>query len=159
MPLDPRDYDPDELRGTASDDLDAPQAGDLRERIADQETGTDLSRVIQSNQVKELLLLESGASPEELERPYLDSLPEAYAARVTLFEWLDFLLTQGGVKHTLEAMEYYAEMGWMSESVAEKLRDHVRAFDADPEGRTPAGLTVEDHVLSLVYVARLSTMD
>lgn len=158
MPLDPSDYDPDELRRAASDDLGDRELGDLRDRLAEHDHTVEAEKALRSGQVKELLLLESGADPEDVERPYLETVPDAYAARVTLFEWLDFLLQRGGVKRTLDALDYYADVGWISDSVAAELRDHVRAFDALPEGTATDPLEMDDHVLSLVYVARLATM-
>ena len=158
MSLNPRDYDPDELRNAASEEFGGRNLRELRERIAEGDPSVDAAEALRSNQIKELLLLESGANPEDLERPYLEVLPEAYTARMTLFEWLDFLLRRGGVRRTLEALDYYADIGWISADVAEALRDHVRAFDTAPETSETVPLEVADHVLSLVYVARLTSM-
>ena len=159
MPLNPRDYDPDELRSAAGEDVSEGELGDLRERLAERDRSATSASRLRSNHLKELLLLKGGADVEDLRRPYLDSLPTTYAARVTLFEWLDFLLRRGGVKRTLEALEYYVEVGWISESVGNNLRDHVRAFDPLPAGTETEPMKMEDHVLSLVYVARLASMD
>lgn len=159
MPLDPSDYDPDELRSAAEDELGDRNLRELRERIADHDHGVEAEGALQSNQIKELLLRESGMDPSQLSRPYLDSVPTAYAARLTLFEWLDFLLQRGGVRRTLEALEYYADIGWIAGNVADGLRDHVRAFDSLPEDAATKPLEVPDHVLSLVYIARLSSME
>ena len=158
MSLNPRDYDPDELRRAADEELGGRNLRELRERIAETEPSADAAKALRSDQIKELLLLESGAQPEDLERPYLDALPDAYAARLMLFEWLDFLLQRGGVRQTLEALDYYADLGWISSSVAENLRDHVRAFDTLPDEAELMPLEVADHILSLVYVARLASM-
>lgn len=158
MPLNPKDYDPDELRSAARKGFGNRNLRELRERIADEDPGSDTQSVLRSSQIKELLLRESGMNPSNLSRPYLESLPDAYAARLTLFEWLDFLLQRGGVRRTLEALDYYSEIGWISQPVAGELRDHVRAFDTLPEDSSTDELQVPDHVLSLVYVARLSSM-
>lgn len=159
MPLDPSDYDPDELRRATGEELGDRNLRELRERIADQGHGDDTTGALQTSQIKELLLRESGTDPAQLSRPYLQTLPTAYAARLTLFEWLDFLLQRGGVRRTLEALEYYADIGWIAGPVANQLRDHVRAFDSLPEDAATEPLEVADHVLSLVYIARLSSMD
>ncbi|MFB6134856.1 MAG: FlaD/FlaE family flagellar protein, partial [Halanaeroarchaeum sp.] len=149
-----RDYDPEELRTAARDDSDGKDAAELREKIAQEDV--EFVGSIESKQVKELLLLESGIDPEELTRPYLERLPDDYAARLTVFEWLDFVLGRAGVHRTLEALDYYESIGWISESVSDDLRDHVRAFQDVANGKESAELDVEDHVLSLVYVARLT---
>lgn len=156
MTINPGDYDPEDLRRAAREELDARELEDLRSRISAADQGSPLT--VQSDQVKELVRLESGADPAALERPFLTSIPEQYAGRLTLFEWLDFVLGRAGVRRTLEALEYYENIGWISDEVAEELRDHVRAFrDVAREGSTTE-LETTDHVLSLVYVARLASM-
>lgn len=158
MPLNPRDYDPEELRSAANEELGDRNLRELRERIADHDHSPDAKQALRSTQVKELLLRESGTEPTDMERPYLSAIPQVYAARLTLFEWLDFLLQRAGVRRTLEAIDYYADIGWIADSVAAELRDHVRAFDALPEEGASKPLEVPDHILSLVYIARLESM-
>lgn len=155
MTINPREYDPDELRRAVRDELDDRDIAALRETL----TSTDASgsSVADGPLLKELLLLESGIDPETLARPYLETIPDRYAGRLTTSEWLDYLLETAGVRRTLEAIEYYARVGWVSESVAEDLREHVRAFEAVSSGGTRE-LEPSDHVVSLVYVARLTSM-
>lgn len=156
MTINPGDYDPDELRQTASEHLDGSDVDDLRSRISAGET--DEMGTINADQVKELLRIETGADPGDLKRPYLTSIPDEYAGRLTLFEWLDYVLRRAGVRRTLEALEYYENVGWISGEVGDELRDHVRAFrDVAPQGPSNE-LDTADHVLSLVYVARLAAM-
>ena len=156
MTINPRDSGHDEPRGTAREDIDRRDVDELRSRIADK-TGMETAPR-SADEVKELLLMESGADPTDLERPYLTAIPDTYAGRLTLFEWLDFALRRGGVGRTLEAVEYYENIGWVSEDVGTSLRDHVRAFQdvARSDGTTTFQTT--DHVVSLVYVARLASM-
>ncbi|MFB6131978.1 MAG: FlaD/FlaE family flagellar protein [Halanaeroarchaeum sp.] len=156
MTINPGDYDPEELRQTASEHLDGSDVADLRSRISGGDAGE--AATIRADQVKELLRIETGADPSDLERPYLTTIPEEYAARLTLFEWLDYVLRRAGVRRTLEALEYYENVGWISPAVGEELRDHVRAF-REVASQGPANeLETADHVLSLVYVARLAAM-
>lgn len=159
MPLDPSDYDPDELRRSAEEELGGQNIRELRDRIADHEHTVELDEAMGSSQVKELLLRETGTHASDLQRPYLDSLPQAYAARLTLFEWLEFLLQRGGVSRTLEAIKFYSNVGWIDGSVADDLRDHVRAFDSLPTDAPDTSFEVPDHILSLVYIARLASME
>lgn len=126
---------------------------ELREDLAGQAEGEGVSRA----QLKELILLEGGADPEDLERPYLEAVPDQYAARLTLFEWLGFALDRAGGEATLEAIDYYVDIGWLGESAAEALRDHVRVFQ-DGLGGGQGTFDTPDHLVSLVYVARLASM-
>ncbi|MGB9962323.1 FlaD/FlaE family flagellar protein [Halobacterium sp. MBLA0001] len=113
---------------------------------------------MRSAQLKQLLFMHSSASVESLERPYLETMPGQYAAEITLFEWLDFLLERGGVKRALKAIEYYETVGWVSADAAERLQGHVRGFSGPADDDSHSDLEMSDHVLSLVYIARLSSM-
>lgn len=153
MTIDPREYDPNELRrAVAGDDKNLRE---IKERMAEHDHSAE--DVLRSAQLKQLLLMESSASPESLERPYLESIPGKYAAEITLFEWLDFLLGRVGVRETLSVVDYYEQIGWLGENAAEELRDHARAFE-EVAVNDPRDLDMADHVLSLVYIARLSSM-
>lgn len=156
MTINPRDSGPDDRRDAPRDDIDRRDVDELRSRIAE-ETDTETTPR-NADEVKELLLLESGADPSDLERPYLTSIPDTYAGRLTLFEWLDFALRRGGVGRTLDAIEYYEQIGWISEDVASSLRDHVRAFQDVARSEETTAFETADHVVSLVYVARLASM-
>jgi len=99
---------------------------------------------------RELLPLEASAAAE---KPYLRQLPEAVAAEYLLFEWIEHLLG-GGVREATEALDYYESIGWIGPAVRRDLDDYLRGVEAgDGDGR----LAVDDHMLSLVYVAKLSS--
>lgn len=87
-------------------------------------------------------------------------LPDRYGAEVIVFEWLDFLIEKAGFENTGNALSYYADIGWVSEAAYESLRSYMYGFsDVDRFGSAgPASLDMSDHVLSLVYVARLASL-
>ncbi|MFC3476243.1 FlaD/FlaE family flagellar protein [Halobacterium litoreum] len=156
MTLNPREYDAEELRSAArkSDDENIRE---LKERLAEHEQTAD--EAVRSGQLKQLLFMHSSADEERLQRPYLESMPGKYAAEITLFEWLDFLLERGGVKRSLEAIEYYENIGWVGDEAAEKLRNHVRGFAGPADEESHSDFEMADHVLSLVFIARLASME
>lgn len=153
MTIDPREYDPNELRRAIDGDDKNLRA--IKDRMAEHEHSAE--DALRSAQLKQLLLMESSSPEGALERPYLETIPGKYAAEITLFEWLDFLLGRVGVKETLSVVNYYESIGWLGENAAQELRDHARAFE-DPGVNDPRELDMADHVLSLVYIARLSSM-
>lgn len=147
------EYVPAELQRADTTDVAVRKLREHMERTDDAEADA-----LHADQLKDLLLMESSASEEQLERPYLTRIPGKYAAEVTLFEWLDFMLGEVGMRGTLDAIEFYVRVGWLGESAAEELRDHVRGF-RELAGKTDAAeLDGGDHVLSLVYIARLASM-
>ena len=154
MTLTPPDTDRQDDPRTADANDGLQDAAGLREEFT---ATVDASQGVPKAQLKELVLLEAGTDPEDLERPYLDGLPDQYAARLTLFEWLQFALDRGGTEHTLDAIEYYQEIGWIDQAAADSLRDHVRVFQ-DESAAAGEPFRTADHLVSLVYVARLASM-
>jgi len=156
MTLNPREYDPEELRSAARKDDDE-NIRELKKRLSEHEHET--AEAVRSGQLKQLLFMHSSASEQRLERPYLESMPGKYAAEITLFEWLEFLLERGGVKRSLQALDYYENVGWIGEEASEKLRNHVRGFAGPADEEKHTDLEMADHVLSLVFIARLASME
>jgi flagellar protein FlaE len=119
---------------------------------------------LRMGQQRELLLQETSAlaAGQRTTKPYLTELPNRYAAETMVFEWLDVLINRAGFKNTGAALDFYVEVGWITEDVKEQLRAYMHGFsqvDAfDPDDPGPLELGIEDHVLSLVYVARLAGM-
>jgi len=158
MPPTPGDYDLSELRRLADPNRETPETFDEADLPADPD------EVLRHEQREELVRLQSqlasvGALPE---RPYLASLPDRYAAEVVVFEWLDLLINKSGFENTGNALDYYVEVDWITGTVREDLREYMRGFSEvesfDPDKPGPADLDVDDHVTSLVYIARLASV-
>lgn len=167
MTLNPRDYDLDELRKMAREREAGPR-GPATEGDEDgngaaptgiagsMESDGDATRErFQSGLYRELMPLEAGA--DDLSKPYLTDLPESYAAEYVVFEWLEFLLDSFGYKGANEALQYYESVGWLTETVESSLNDYLLGLE-NPAGAETADADIDDHKLSLVYIARLVSM-
>ncbi|MFB6165139.1 MAG: FlaD/FlaE family flagellar protein [Haloarculaceae archaeon] len=165
MTINPRDYDLDELRKMARERGDGPRKpknGDAERETDvggwgsdDADAAADPSRErFEEGLYRELLPLE--AAVDDLEKPYLATLPESYAAEFTIFEWLEYLLDAFGYQGTTEALAYYESVGWLTEDVQVALNDYLLGIDEAAAGANDGD--VDDHKLSLVYVARLVSM-
>lgn len=148
LDIDPSEYDLDELRGDPGNGFVFPARNGDRSRA---------DSVLRSEHHYELLLLQAAATEDALAKPYLTALPESYAGEVLTFEWLEFLLTKGGLKQTLDALRYYRTMEWITEPVENGLRDALNGINV---GTPPGTATFDrsDHLLSLIYIARLVTV-
>jgi flagellar protein FlaE len=160
MPPTPGDYDLRDLRRLADPNRETPAEFE----DGDEQLPASPDDVLRHGQHEELVRVQSqfstaGALPE---KPYLDELPNQYGAEVVVFEWLDFLINKAGFENTGNALEYYEEVGWLTERTREDLREYMRGFSEvesfDPDKPGPADLDVDDHVLSLVYIARLASV-
>ena len=159
MPTEPGAYDLRELRRIADPNRETP---------TEFEDGADLpaspEEMLRHTERDELVRLQSrlAASGGLPEKPYLRGLPDQYGAEVVVFEWLDFLINKAGFENTGNALEYYEEVSWITERTRQDLREYMRGFSEvesfDPDHPGPAELDVDDHVLSLVYIARLASV-
>ncbi|KAB1188726.1 MULTISPECIES: FlaD/FlaE family flagellar protein [Haloferax] len=166
MYLDPDDYDPDEIRRIARDSPQQRRNGDSRfedrspfrfnNPLFDR-SHQPASEALRSSQLEHLLVHQSRGDDEDgVEKPYLRSLPDKYGAERVVFDWLEFLVLKGGFKRAMDALRYYQTVDWLTADVEQTLRDYLLGFSAAVE--EPTDLDVDDHLLSLVYVARLSSM-
>ena len=137
--------------GYASDDVGRFQFDtEVRERPRSRP-----GKALRENQLEHLLVHETAAS-EGLSKPYLTELPDAYAAERLLFDWLEFLVLKGGFKRTMDALRYYHTVEWVTAEVEAELRDYLVGFSG--EVSETEAFDVDDHHLSLVYIARLASM-
>ena len=111
---------------------------------------------LRSNQLEQLFLHQSAMIREELTKPYLGDIPQKYAAERVIFDWLEFLVLKGGFKRTMDALRYYRTIDWITADVESALQDYLVGFS--DAGHGTHDLDVDDHQLSLVYVARLASM-
>lgn len=147
MTIDPGDYDPRELRELGSED--GPESV-----IGGNAGGMGSGDALRSSQRETLLMIED--TLEELSTPYLPELPDSYRGELLVLEWLEFLVGKAGRSETIEGLVYYTSIGWITKKVEIHLREYLRGVDPTPE--TPTPLDQDDHVTSLVYIARLDAM-
>ena len=168
MSVDPRDYDLTELRkmarerggqaggvgntevglGTVGNGDEAPDSVDSSEDAPS--AGGSLRQGL----YRELMPLGAGG---DATKPYLEGLPDAYAGEHLVFEWLEFLLEHAGSQRATEAIDYYESLDWITEDVRASLGDYLLGLDDTGTG-DGADLDVDDHLLSPVYIAKLSAM-
>lgn len=161
MTINPRDYDLDELRKMAREQRPGNGHGDVEDldpaelaMAMDDDEDVAAGDSFRAGLYRELLPFLGGDS---LEKPYLSHLPETYAAEFVVFEWLEFLLMHSGYHGAEDALDYYADVEWITESVQSSLTDYLRGID-ESGANDGNSLDVDDHMLSLVYVAKLHSM-
>ncbi|WP_136689851.1 FlaD/FlaE family flagellar protein [Halorhabdus amylolytica] len=165
MTINPKDYDLDELRKMARErggatipvgdedvESETPTSGLDAGSLGGDVLGDDAYR---SQLYRQLLPMESMVGGE-LEKPYLRGLPESYAGELVVFEWLSFLLETAGFRGANEAIDYYADVGWITEDVNDDLEDYLLGLDE--KAGDGGDLSIDDHLLSLVHIAKLTSM-
>lgn len=96
-----------------------------------------------------------------VEKPYLTLLPDEYGADVLVMEWLAYLVDESSVGETLQAIRYYRNIEWISDTVADELRTilgGVRSGDpsVSPDGSGLSELSIEHHQASLAFINHLT---
>lgn len=94
-------------------------------------------------------------------QPYLQELPDGYAAEAAVIEWLDHLVSGADKETAARALAYYESIGWMAPSVQSELLGYLAGVgDVDdvpePDG-PPEGLELAHHRQSLDYVTALAS--
>lgn len=155
--LNPLEYDLEELRAVAGVEADVGDdaPGEEPERLARPLPAADL--VSWARQHRELAT--SGGRPDGDALP-LSSVPDCPGSVMLALEWLDGLVHRAGVHGALAALDYYADVGWLSRDAELELRDYLRGLDA-PGGRGSGldALDARDHRQSLLYVTRIASGD
>lgn len=155
MTIDPHEYDLNELReGSRPDPLQEMTSGQRNEAGSDS-MGSPREQLT-SGQYRELFLLENTGNGSDLSKPYLEELPDSYGGEILVFEWLEFMLEKVGYKGTMESLRYYQSIDWVSESAESLLQEYAAGCSIGSETSSES-LTRDDHLLSLVYIARLGT--
>lgn len=150
MTVNPREYDPAELRELAgSESVPEPVSGSAQPALRPDDS-------IRDEQFKQLLALQSERQQlDQLTRPFLSTLPESTVGTGVSEEWLDFLVHVGGRDRAKRAVSYYRQLKWITPTVETELRQLVEQF---PEPTHDRSLAAGDHRLSLLYVATLASL-
>ncbi|WP_406659846.1 FlaD/FlaE family flagellar protein [Methanolobus sp. ZRKC3] len=73
---------------------------------------------------------------------------------VVLLNWIEFLMERVGRNNLMDALDYYVDIGWISEDVRAEIMAYARGIDYYVEKPTWR-LLPEDHTKSLLFIERL----
>lgn len=94
------------------------------------------------------------AASQEAEGAKLPSLDNRPETSIILLNWIEFLLEKVGRNNLIDILEYYIEIGWISEEVYSKMMDYANGIDYYVEKPTWK-LLPEDHTKSLMFIEQL----
>lgn len=95
---------------------------------------------------------------EEPKKARLEKIPEDIVSTMIALKWLGFLIDRVGVQNLERILEFYYEIGWISENVLNTLLRYAkgtRPHHRDPEWKPAEKLTIQDHLVSLLFIERL----
>lgn len=88
---------------------------------------------------------------ENIKLQYLDNKAET---SIMLLNWIEFLLEKVGRNNLSDVLEYYIDIGWISEEVCEKMIAYANGIDYYVE-RPTWKLLPDDHTKSLMFIEQL----
>ena len=88
----------------------------------------------------------------------LEELPEDTLSTMLVFKWLEFLIGRVGLNNLIDILDYYYNLGWISEKVVNrliKISKNMKYLNEDL--RKPVDKMIpEDHIVSLLYIEKLA---
>ena len=75
----------------------------------------------------------------------------------TILDWMQFIVERVGHAGVDDVLQYYVDIHWISQEVAEVLKryaDGIRV-EIEPEVEEPVQLDPEDHMKSLDYIMQI----
>lgn len=88
----------------------------------------------------------------------LEDIPEDVFSIMVSMKWLEFIIEKVGITNLPDILEFYSDMGWISDKVMDKLIKYARGtrpFHQEVDWKPEDKLTARDHMLSLLFVERL----
>ena len=88
----------------------------------------------------------------------LKEMPNDPERVVVLMKWLQFLVDKVGKDNLSDVLEYYVDIGWISEKIVMNLIEYSEGITEEKEHRELAEkneLQAKDHIQSLLFIQRL----
>ncbi len=120
----------------------------------------DFSKVVQTADIEEENDLSANEQVPEVKTKdgysiiRLDSIKRDPMSVVVLLNWIEFLMERVGRNNLMDALDYYVDIGWISEDVRSEIMAYARGIDYYVEKPTWR-LLPEDHTKSLLFIERL----
>ncbi len=94
--------------------------------------------------------------------PLID-VPSDPESVIVLMKWLQFLIDRCGRSHLPEILEYYVDIGWISDEAKIRLIDYSNGItEENKEGvsnKKISNLPSKDHIQSLIFIQKLKGRD
>ena len=91
-------------------------------------------------------------------RARLEHIPNDMISTMMALKWLGFLIDRVGMQNLEDVLEFYYQIGWISEEVLNTLlryAEGIRPHNREPDWRPDEKLTIQDHLVSLLFIERL----
>lgn len=140
----------------------------LEERITNMETGkVDFYKDTGREDSPKIVTTEDIQVPEKITLPAqswelnpLTKVPSDPESIIILMKWLQYLVDKCGHTYLPEILDYYVDIGWISEDVKISLLDYSNGIteegkNGEPSKEGVSNLPSRDHIQSLIFIQKL----
>ncbi|MCD4843641.1 MAG: hypothetical protein K8R25_04040 [Methanosarcinales archaeon] len=94
------------------------------------------------------------SAPQPKATAQLEDVENDSESSIILLNWVEFLMEKVGKNNLMDVLDYYNEIGWISEKISNKILVYASGIDYYDEKPTWK-LMPEDHTKSLMFIERL----
>ncbi len=94
-----------------------------------------------------------GEEKIEFRASTLDSLPNDPEGVVIVMKWLQYLVDRVGKDNISKVLDYYVDIGWITDDVKVKLLEYCEGITEETSERR--NLVAKDHIQSFLYIQKL----
>jgi flagellar protein FlaD len=90
----------------------------------------------------------------------LTALPPDSKRIIFLLKWIEYLVERVGYEELENALDYYVDIGWISEEVLFSILRYakgIKLYHEKSDWRPVGYLNVQDHIMSLMFIEALRT--
>lgn len=94
----------------------------------------------------------------DIKAPTLKAIPSDPERVIILMKWLQFLVDKVGKDNLSDVLDYYVDIGWISEKIVTNLMEYsegVTEEKGQKETTKQTELQAKDHIHSLMFIQRL----
>ncbi len=86
----------------------------------------------------------------------LETIGNEATSTIVLLDWIQKLLDSAGKDNFPHILEYYVQIGWISDSVLSQMKTYADGISINQsKNNFPTQLSVKEHVTSLFYIEKL----
>ena len=118
----------------------------------------DRSRELEKTELQAVQI--AHALKKEDSRTFLDRIPKNVGSMMFLLRWIEHLIERVGYSGLEDVLDYYVEIGWISEDVMFEILRHakgIKLYHENSDWRPAGFMNVHDHLMSLLFIEALKT--
>ncbi len=100
----------------------------------------------------------NGDKPRSYKRRYkLEAIGDDVVSLMVALRWLEFLLDNYGAENTLDILDYYESLGWISPSAKEQMFKFTKITGImAPAQEYKIKPTIQDHIVTMLFIEKLN---